>query len=312
MSADRDPAIAAVLDRLPVPPPREGFWDDVRGRLEGETAGLVELGRSAPHPPRRTRPWLAVAAAAAVVAAVAGAAIGLASRDDKVEVGPRGTGSTTVTTPPEPAALTGDAAVAVDAVQRWIAAVVAGDADAAWALVGPQSAESIGGRPAFDDLMVSAEFPESWRTWDDEVDQVEVVPVRDSDVWVVVLGAADPAGNPDLRIMALAARVDDAQAIVEPFVPGPALDVISLPQGSELGPNDLLTVYVDPDADGVAIAVDGSPVAASALEQDVEGAVIAVHPNPSWAPGSHYLVVAYLTPSGTILLDARTFRISDA
>ncbi|MGH9183346.1 MAG: hypothetical protein ACRDZ9_05970 [Acidimicrobiales bacterium] len=253
-------------------------------------------------------------AAAAVVAAVLVA--GITSRDDVVDVAPADdpalapTSTPTTTTPPP----TGPSARAQDAARRWVQGVRAGDVDAGWAMLGPQSRDSIGGRAAFEDLMASA-LPEAWGPWASAEGLVlSAVPLAPpEEVWLVTFtGAMAQESGPRRQALPLAVRVTGGATVVEPFVPGPALDLIGLrpePDGSpDVARGAPIGVRVDADAAAFVVAIDGRAVPGSSLERDGEGTVVSVRPEPPLPRGDHTITVGFMTPSGSIAAHAVAFR----
>ncbi len=339
MTADRDPAVGALLDRLPVPPRPARFWDDLRHRLrtevpsgsagparEPEGADVVELRPlPVPHRPRRDDPRYrrrrVVAATIAAAAVLTGEVVGYRAIDDgDVRLVPAPSVTSPSTTPDRIEEGTPDAA-ARDGALAWIDTIDRGDGDGAWDLVGPQSRASIGGRAAFDELMASA-LPEGWGSWP-SAEGLTLTPLNlgsaaEPRLWAVLFdGDRRPSGGAAREVAVLLVRVgpDLREVTVEPFVPGPAVGLIELPRGEDpLGPGTAaagpIEVHVDADVDRFVVAIDGLTAQEAQLERDGPGAVIAARPAQPLSEGPHSVLVAVVFSDGTLAADARLFQVT--
>ncbi len=318
MTTDRDPQVAALLDVLEPEPPRAGFWVELEERLGSEPAPAVELHR-APGArstgrelaARRRRVVIGVAAAVAVVAAVAGS---LALRDDDRERGK----TVPATTPDGPQPSTAQTTEvtyanaegqALEAADLWIQRVADGDIDGGWDLLGRQSREQLGNADGF--ALVISEAATRYAPFADTPDRRElVVQLPTQPIFLVVLtveSEADAASP-----IALLVRIEaEGPTTVEPFVPGPALDLIGVPTlgGTPLLPGAAVPLDLDAEAGAVVVVVDGTPAPEAWLERDASGAVTGVRPQPGLEVGVHSIAVAEVLPGGTLATDARLFEV---
>jgi hypothetical protein len=332
MTTDRDPAVGALLDRLPVDPAPPAFWYDLRTRLQDDAvvplrpvpAPAVRGRRDDPRYRRRRIVAGAVAAAAAVlIAVVAGAAL----RDDRddVRIGPitppdssqpttttLGEDQSSGTTAPDGAITPSDNHVA--AAAAWVRSIDAGDADAAWALVGEQSRDSIGGRAAFDDLMASA-LREGWGAWEQDgvtVSAAEVTPTGNPPVWLISFhGVIAQEGDTAFRSAALLVTQEGERYVVEPFLPGASIGLIELPPGATVAAGDPIRLAAEADALGLVVLIDGLQQPETAIERDGAGTATAVIPGPELEPGEHAIAVGMVTASGTFTVASATFTVAD-
>jgi hypothetical protein len=326
MTSDRDPRVGALLDVVEPQPARAGFWTELEDRLRREAAGTVELARvpvvraDREEATARLRRRLGLLTVAAAVIALLGF-LALGDRgDEHDETGPLGPGPTTTatapastTTVPDPASPAGQALSAVDG---WVGTVVAGDAHAGWQLLGPMARDAQGTEAAYaraldgsgeaGDAGLAAAFgplvaPD--RT-------VEAVAPLGGGDWVVVIDTPSDAGPvPHL----LAVHDPTGTATVEPFLPGPALDLIGLVPSATgpaaLEPGAPIPLSLDAGATGTVVLVDGQVAADRALTHGPDGAITAVSPDPELGPGAHRVAVAERLPDGTIAGDARAFHV---
>jgi hypothetical protein len=302
MTTDRDPTIGTLLDQLERPPAAgPAFWDDLRERLE-HGRRVVELRPVPPGGPRRDRTVVlrrrvvaAVAAAAVVATGVYGITRAVGHDDAQVHV-PATAPPTTGTTVSPTVALVRSTAT------TWIDDVVRGRADAAWALVGPQSRQMVD-RSAFTGML--SDLQATWAPWASEA-EVHALPIgsASADWWVVTLRS--PAGEPQ----ALVVHRTGPSVAVEPFIPGTAVSLVSFPssQGTPaVGPGSTIPLHVDADAARSLVAVDGVAVPPASLHRDGAGAVVGVTA-PS-EPGRHDVVVAELTRDGTVAMVDQGFTV---
>lgn len=302
-------------------------------------SGPAALRRTPPRGPaataaayrrRRLVAGLVAGLVAAAVAAGAVLAVGALRDDgrDTVDVGPLDPSSTTApsdaTSTTAPGAATGPAggttpaagSAARQVALDWIAAIDRGDADGAWALVGPQSREQIGGRDAFDDLMASA-LREGWGAWSQAgvtVTPAPVEPLEGTATWAVTFaGTIAQEGSTEHRAVVLLVRGVGDELRVEPFLPGAALDLVD-PALTRAGapavaPGAVLGLVVDADRRGAVVAIDGEPLAPADLVVDEDGAVRGARV-PDLPAGPHALTVAVVTSSGALAAVAQTFTVA--
>jgi hypothetical protein len=299
--------IGALLDRVEVPPPGPTFWADLQTRLESG-ARVAELHPADRPTPRVVRRRRAVAAVAAAVAVVLIAVLVSRAGDDDEKVVP--TDSSTTTTGPTSTSEGGaDSPVPpliTSAVTTWIDAVTSGSIDAAWQMVGPQSRDALGSQAAFAQLMADS-LPQSWAPFTSpgvERRAVLLSPPGDDQLWVVRLATAHIG-----EVRALAVRRTGTAFEVEPFVPGPALSLISLPAG-QVPADATIPVHVDSDAKGSIVAIDGTAPEFSELTQDATGAIISIRPHHPLSPGRHDILVAEVTGTGALAVDDQTFEVA--
>jgi hypothetical protein len=192
------------------------------------------------------------------------------------------------------------------AVTTWIDAVTSGSIDAAWQMVGPQSRDALGSQAAFAQLMADS-LPQSWAPFTSpgvERRAVLLSPPGDDQLWVVRLATAHIG-----EVRALAVRRTGTAFEVEPFVPGPALSLISLPAG-QVPADATIPVHVDSDAKGSIVAIDGTAPEFSELTQDATGAIISIRPHHPLSPGRHDILVAEVTGTGALAVDDQTFEVA--
>jgi hypothetical protein len=328
MTSDRDPRVGDLLDAIEPQPPRAGFWPELEHRLRSEAAGTVELTRvpvvraDREEATARRRRTLGLLTVAAVVLAVRGF-LALGDRGgEHHETGPLDPNPTSPSTPPASTTTLLDAASpagrALAAVDQWVATVVAGDADAGWALLGPMARDAQGSAAAYAaTLRGRGDAPDSGlaatfgplAAADRTVEGVASLGGGD---WVVVLATPSDAGPvPHL----LAVHDPTGTPTVEPFLPGPALDLIGLSALADappaVQPGDPLPLALDATATGTVVLVDGRTVADDLLTHGPDGAITAVSPDPQLPPGAHRIAVAERLPDGTIAGDARSFTVGD-
>lgn len=346
-----DVLVRTALQLLPVPDHGPDFWVDLERRLAGEAspaegpttavraAAAAEAVTAAPAllppqpagsrsvlPPelrRRSNAVLAVAAvAAAVLVVVAGSAL-LRQRSggDARTTELAGTTPTTPvptdsarralgTTLPEVSADVGDESTAM--VMRWVGALGAGDADAAWASLGPASRDHLGGRAGLDDLM--SELGEGYGAWAAATpEEVLVTPVgaaADAQVVVVtLLGDVEHDGRVERRsdafVVLLVASAGDHH--LEPFDTAGTIELVDpeVPASDGAAPRlegDELVIVVPDGVEAPVIRLDdGEPLVCgaspgtelTALEGST-GQRCAVSPAGGIEPGEHHLTVAVM------------------
>jgi hypothetical protein len=234
----RDDRIARALGSLPVPEHGPGFWTVLEGELQAEPSYLAGRGSR----PRRV--WRLGAAVAAAAAVLVGALV-VGRGDDRrpVTVSSSTTTTTAVTTtvPVEQGA--------VDAVDRFLRALGAGDLDQAAALLGPRSeAYAVAVAGSVEELLRPAE--EGYGAWAAAEDRrYRSISVRPGDVVVVVEGDRASEGTVEYRTDAIPARhAESADAwFVEPWAfdpevggrielvsPDPAADPLRLAPGARV------------------------------------------------------------------------------
>ena len=160
-----------------------------------------------------------------------------------------------------------------EAATGWIAAISAGDADLAWALMAPESQEAIGGREGFDDTFTALQ--EGWGAWADATDPTgEGSPwvftnQIDGEVVVVTLaGTVTQEGTEAQRAAALPVMVSGDVALVQPFLRGDPVEFV-VPEGGD----EPSVVFPDPVFE---VIVPGEPavqffVGDEAIESTVTG-----------------------------------------
>lgn len=154
------------------------------------------------------------------------------SSDDTTSTTAEGDSTTTTeadtTTTTEPTTTTtieldADELAAAEAVTTWIAALGEGDADAAWALVGPASQEIVGGRSGFDEIFSG--LVEGFGAWASATDPngqntpwVYVNSVDDQLVVVTLAGQVTQEGTTTVRAAAVPVTFTGGTAQVQPFL----------------------------------------------------------------------------------------------
>ena len=202
---------------------------------------------------------------------------------------------------------------ASSAAERWENAVAVGDAPTAWALLGPQSRQSVGGQAGFDHTL-AASLSATWARWaTTRSPQVNVIPLAASGglhTWAVLFREpTNESGGVPASAVSLAVRTGSQGLQVEPFVPGPALDLIDLPPGNAAPTLPSTTpIPVRIDAADPVVAIDGTAEPPASLKRGAHGTVIQVAPDPAPTPGLHVVTVGYLTADGNIVLDSVLFR----
>jgi hypothetical protein len=320
MTTDRDPQVTALLDTIEPVPARPGFWEDLEARLWSEASPALELAPGAGADGarrvdglRRRRVVAGIAAAAAVIAVALG---GLALRDDR-------DATKTVPGHPDPApgvTEPGESRVtyapdspqgqAVAYLDQWIRSLVEGDTTQGWDLLGPQSQDSLGSQAAY--AASSESFRSTWGPYANlDARDAHAAQLGDTGAWVVVLG--HHTGDPQpLTVVVRVVVQDESLGRVEPFLPGPALDLIQmtgLPQEEgALGPGDRVPLALTPNAD-VAVLLDGDPVPDGSLDRAGDGAVTGFRLPDSVTDGTHVVAVGQQLGDGTLAADLRSFRV---
>ena len=302
MTTDRDPMIGALLDRLEPPPaPDLEFWDDLRQQLDGGPR-VVELRPLPPGQSRRDRRRLLLALVAAAVIAAGALGVTMAVRhDDSERIVPANTTTSVETTSSE-------ADRASHAAVDWLQAYTSHDVAAAWALLGPQSRDSLGSQQALQDAMSSG-APQPWEAWA----TLGVLPgsvllgdVGGESLWVVELR---PRGD-TLDTSALVVRLSGSTRSVEAFLPGTALSLVSFPITGgvpSVRPGASIEIHVEAHASLSLVAIDGGVVPPNELQRDASGAFVAVTAPTLIA--THDLLVVEVTNGEIALVDQR-FTVS--
>lgn len=319
MTTDRDPRVAALLDTIEPVPPRPGFWAELEQRLRDEPSPALELARvpgaeASRHAAalRRRRVVAGIAAAAAVVVVALASAVLRDDRDDTetvpVQPGPSVTEPSQSKATDAPDAPQG---LAVGYLDEWIRSLVEGDTTHGWDLLGPQSQASLGSQAAYAAAL--EDLRGTWASYAnlDALDAT-VAQLGDTDAWLVALRHHSGDPQPLVAIVRLDAQ-GDTTGRVEPFVPGPALDLIQmagLPQAEGgLGPGDLVPLHLGAGAE-VAVVLDGYVLPDTSLERDADGTVTGFRLAQNVEAGVHVVAVAEQLPTGSLAADTRSFNVA--
>lgn len=307
MTSDRDPQVGALLDTIEPVPARPGFWQELEQRLAQE-APVLDLARVPSGDGHRRRRLVVSLAAAALLAVALG---GLLLRDDRdatetvpVQPGPSVTAPTQTTGTSTPDAPDRQA---IAYLQQWIRSVVEGDTTHGWDLLGPQSQESLGSPAVYAQSLES--YRASWGTYAN-VD-ASAARIGDGDAFLVLVRR--PSGDPQPLTAVVQLSPAGPNGHVEPFLPGPALNLIQMAglPGAEgsVGPGDQVPLALDADA-GIAVLIDGVPVPDEWLVRGTSGAVTGVRLPGTFPSGTHLIAVAQQTSRGVLAMDARAFQVA--
>lgn len=215
-----DPEISRLLDELPVPEHRPGFWTTLDHRLSrADTEPGAHRPRAdgpvvVPGAPRRRRWARAVAVLAVTAGLIAVVVMGVQRGTDDASVF---TDSPTTSTTPAPQ--TAPEVAAIDAVTRFLDALGHGDTKAASALLGPRSETYVTATAgSVDRFLHDAE--DGYGAWANVPDRhLWAVTIRPGDVAVVIEGTHPGEGTPERRADVILARhAQSADAwFVEPW-----------------------------------------------------------------------------------------------
>jgi len=345
-TVEPDQLVRSALQLLPVPSHEDGFWErldaaisaqpvdggDVasvespapRGAERDDTAEApaLELHRGpeaalVPASLRRRSNALAAlgAVAAAVLVVVAGAALvrqrsGTDLDTDGVAA-PAGTSTSAAAneTSSPATTTTGDVEVAsTDAVMSWVSALGDGDADGAWAALGPEAKAQVGQRSAFDGMM--SELVEGYGDWAGaRPEEVLVTPVVSSGpgrlLVVSLVGAVDQDGQVQMRAESFVVRITREKTEVEPFDTAGTVELVtpSATEGSmPTMDGDEIVVVVPVGADppilrlddgAVIVCGDGGGSELTAIE-GTSGLRCSWTPDGGIPPGRRVLTVAFV------------------
>ena len=344
MSDERDPVVARALGDIDVPDYEPGFWDRLDARLDRERAvgpvpiihasgerpgrddGLIDLDahpQTIPLAPirRANRPRSARILAVAAVIALA-AVIAWQARPDGDEVR---TALPTATTAPTTDAAgrtepTARVATPEGDVRAWIAAIAAGDVDAAIEGTGPRTVAYYEALEA-DLRGVMVEYGEGYGAWADSSDlEISVLPLGEvegqSVAAVVLAGSWNGEGGPLYRVQAIPVvqRRGGDGWLVEPAAFDPLTEgrlIILSPPSGEGGLGGLPpdgTIEVSGDRGGAYwFSIDG----AEPTRIDRPGGEDSVSFDPdddALTSGTHVLVVAQVDEQN-ITAEAGTFTV---
>jgi hypothetical protein len=263
---------------------------------------------------RRRRVVAGIAAAAAVVAVALG---GLALRDDRdatktVPAGPDPAPGVTEPDAPTvtyaPNAPQGQAIAYLDV---WIRSLVEGDTTHGWDLLGPQSQESLGSETFYASSLEA--YRTTWSSYAN-VDAQDATVAQLGDTGAYLVALRHRTGDPQpLTAVVRVIVEDESLGRVEPFLPGPALDLIQMTglpqQEGALGPGDLVPLALTPNAD-VAVLLDGEVVPDALLVRSGDGSVTGFRLPESVTTGTHVVAVGQQLGDRTLAADVRSFRVA--
>jgi hypothetical protein len=209
-----------------------------------------------------------------------------------------------------------DADVPTDAVMTWVAALAAGDTEAAWASMGPASQAHFGSPSAF--AAEDSSLAEGYGAWSGVTpDRVLVTPVASGDdgvmVVVTLVGDVSQEGTMQPRADAFPVRIVDGAAHVEPFAFAGELEVVvpePVPAGGTrpvVSSDDALVVVVPRGVDAPTIRLDdGSTLICGESEgtdlTELDGAPgqrCSYQPDGGIPAGQRVFTVAFLSPDGS-------------
>lgn len=291
---ERDPAVARVLRRVPVPDHGADFWDDLDRRLQPDDGAFpwptetdvegVPVVSLQPAPPTRT-PWRRRLVAAAAVVVVFGAGAIAASRRDGREVTPATTwGTDTTTTAPTrpPSSPPGSA----EAVLLFLDALGAGDLVGAASHLGPRSEAYLQATAgSVESFLRVAE--EGFGAWAASTDRTTTIIEGPGGVVVVVSGTLTVEGTVEHRSDAFPARYSPSAGVwfVEPWAWDPAAGQL---QVSVADAADRVEATIG--AEGTAwLSVDGAPPRMAEVGPDHR----ATWRLPAPLEGEHTIVVTF-------------------
>lgn len=201
-------------------------------------------------------------------------------------------------------------------VLSWVRALGAGDADAAWAALGPASRAHFGSRSAFDEQR--AALAARYGVWaEGSPDRMIVTPVPSGGeamlVAVTLVGTVHDGAASARRAEAIPVRLADGTAAVEPFAFAGELEIVapgaagrgqSLPVVSA---DDELVISVPRGVAAPIVRIDsGDPVvcggeSSTTLTEpaDVPGQRCTYRPVGGLTPGRRVLTVAFASADGT-------------
>jgi hypothetical protein len=352
-----------ALRRLPIPAHSPTFWDELERALddasEASTISVFErpdrtdqVPIPAPGAPtttvddtlalvppalRRRSNALLVAVAAAAVVMVVFAGTSLVSEqsdDDNADLADAGDAAELdrLVEDAQPAAATPvtlsstHADASSDAVSAWVDALHAGDADAAWAAMGPASQDHFGTEAAFQAELTAMD--EDLGAWSEvEPDDVLVTPVLATDggtvAVVTLVGTTTVAGESEHRAEAFPVRIVDGEVVLEPFAVAGELELVvpaAVSASGEQPPveaGEELVVVVPQGVEAPVLRLDGTdPVVCGVADgtelramDDMPVQRCSYLPPAGMTPGEHTLTVAFTGADGTsISADALLFQ----
>lgn len=227
-------------------------------------------------------------------------------------------GATSSTTSTTEITLDGEATdEAIAVVDRFIAALAAGDAEAAWEVVDERSREAIGGFDRFE--AIGTELAEGYGAWAEVEDRRVFVGsvgvVAGATVWpVTLLGEVAQEGPPALAATSLPTRVGPDGITVSPFEdPFGDLGIVSFApvEGSEIAAGRGVVVGVPVGLTPLLIAVDGVPARTEELNRpDADGDTIShVVADLGVGPGPHAVTVVVADDAGAIAARAAAYAV---
>ncbi len=312
---------AAGVSASPAAEPREAL---LPGRaIEPAPVDLVPDTTLALVPPglrRRSNAVLsAVAVAAAVLVVVAGTTLvrqrGGGPTDVATLVGVDADAAASSSTTPVVVSDPSDPASPTGAVLRWVAALGAGDIDAAWAAMAQGSRAHFGSKATFAEERTG--LAEGYGAWSAAPpDAMVVTPVSASGdgqlVVVTLVGTIDQEGQRQHRADAFPVRIVDGQASVEPFAVAGELDFLvpeDVPADGTrplVGRDDELAVVVPRGVVAPIIRLDdGDTLVCGDAEgteltelTDAPGQRCSYHPEGGIEAGDRVLTVAFVSADG--------------
>ena len=320
-----DGVVRTALQLLPIPPHAEGFWTDLDRALdaEGGQSRPVETDtrRARREPAERDlavvpiafrRPanvvLLVVAAAAAVLVGVAGAAL-LGDRDttrsSDQEVA---TGLTTLDlTETEPSTLpvisSRSEEAATEAVVRWVGQVQSGAATEAWDGARPHREGPLRQRACL--RRAAGDDGREYAPWSGDPEDVVITPMPGEEVVMAVVtlvGTLIVDGEPELRADVFPVRIDDDEVQIEPAADATAVELVAPAAiDGELGSTGEVIIVVPTEAAAPVLRVDdGQAVVCGQADgteltvlEDAPGKRCSYQPAEPLARGDHTLTVAY-------------------
>lgn len=350
----------AALRLLPIPAHSPTFWDELERALDGaseaSTISVFErsdrtdqvpipvLGAPAttvddnlalvPPALRRRSNALLVAVAAAAVVMVVFAGRSLVTEQSDADLADAGDAAELdrLVEDAQPAAATPvtlsstHADASSDAVSAWVDALHTGDADAAWAAMGPASQDHFGSEAAFQAELTAMD--EDLGAWSEvEPDDVLVTPVLTTDdgtvAVVTLVGTTTVAGESEHRAEAFPVRIVDGEVVLEPFAVAGELELVvpeAVSASGEQPPvaaGEELVVVVPQGVEAPVLRLDGTdPVVCGEADgtelramDDMPVQRCSYLPKAGISPGEHTLTVAFAGADGTsISADALLFQ----
>ena len=205
---------------------------------------------------------------------------------------------------------------ALATADAWLTTVASGDAAAGWELLGPMSREAQGSSSAYATALrgsgdvASSSLALAFSPLVGPDRTVDAVAPLGPGTFAVVITTPSATGPVPHLLAVVTTRSGQA---VEPFLPGPALDLIGIGSpadgGHVLQPGDPIPLRLDPGAAATVVVVDGVVAPDGWLTHGPDGGVTGVSPQPQLRPGPHRVAVAELLAGGTIAGDVRAFPV---